>query len=206
MNLKNEIDKLSESALSSNLSFEDRIELFNQLSDLAMKISNLKHPVLNVKLIKSSSIKENDYNPNFLAPPEYHCLSHSIEKDGLTMPVVVAKSQGKNLYTIIDGSKRTKLIKSEAELNNSTSNYVPVVVLDNSLDERIASSVRHNTARGSQQVKLTSELILRLKKMNWSNDDISRELGMEYDEILRLQQITGLASAFKNEEFSTAWE
>lgn len=81
-----------------------------------------------------------------------------------------------------------------------------MVVLEKALDQRMSSSVRHNLARGAHQVKLTAQLIMKLKNLNWSNEDISRELGMDYDEVLRMQQITGLAAAFKDNEFSMAWE
>ena len=83
---------------------------------------------------------------------------------------------------------------------------MPVVVLDKSLDERMSSSVRHNMARGAHQVELTAQLVMKLKRLDWSNDDIGRELGMDSDEVLRMQQVTGLAAAFRDDSFSSAWE
>ncbi|MCG9780687.1 IbrB-like domain-containing protein [Photobacterium damselae] len=189
-----------------SLSLYDRVEIFNKLSDFSKKIIEFNHPVLNIKLIRSSLIKENDYNPNKVAPPEFKLLKHSINKDGVTMPVVVNKNNDTDYYTIIDGFHRSKLIKSDLEIKNSLAGYIPVVVLNKDNDECMSSSIRHNVARGSHQVELTAKLVMKLRDMNWSNETIGKEIGMDKDEVLRMQQVTGLAEAFKDEHFSSAWE
>ena len=189
----------------SHLSIKLRVDLFNYLSDIAYKIINIKHPILNVKLIRSSSIVNNDYNPNVMALPEYKLLKQSIKKDGLTMPIVVSEITD-DLYKIIDGSHRVKIIKNNIDIKNSFNSYIPTVSLANSYNENITSSVRHNIARGVHQVELTSSLIIKLKQSSWTNEKICQELGMEPDEVLRMQQITGLAHAYKDEEFSFAWK
>lgn len=189
----------------SHLNIKLRVDLFNRLSDIAYKIINIKHPILNVKLIRSSSIVNNDYNPNVMASPEYKLLKQSIKKDGLTMPIVVSEITD-NLYKIIDGSHRVKIIKNNLDIKNSFNSYIPTVSLTNSYNENMTSSVRHNIARGVHQVELTSSLIIKLKQSSWSNEKICQELGMEADEVLRMQQITGLAHAYKDEEFSFAWK
>ncbi|PSU23805.1 chromosome partitioning protein ParB [Photobacterium kishitanii] len=188
------------------LSVEERVEIFNQLSDISAKIVEFKHPTLNVKLIDSSLVKDNDYNPNKVAPPEFKLLKHSIEKDGITMPIVVGKLPQSQDYVIIDGYHRSQIIKNDDQINQSISNYIPVVILDKTIDNRMSSSIRHNIARGVHQVELTSKLVIKLRDMNWTNDDISQELGMDNDEVLRMQQVTGLAEAFRHNLFSKAWE
>ncbi|MCD9520268.1 IbrB-like domain-containing protein [Photobacterium phosphoreum] len=188
------------------LSVEERVDIFNQLSDISAKIVEFKHPTLNVKLIDSSLVKDNDYNPNKVAPPEFKLLKHSIEKDGITMPIVVGKLPQSQDYVIIDGYHRSQIIKNDDQINQSISNYIPVVILDKTIDNRMSSSIRHNIARGVHQVELTSKLVIKLRDMNWTNDDISQELGMDNDEVLRMQQVTGLAEAFRHNSFSKAWE
>lgn len=209
MNTKHDIldfiEKLSAMS-TSTLTMKDRVDIFNQLSDLSSTVVGLDHPVLNVKLVNTSQVQDNDYNPNAVAPPEFRLLKHSIKKDGLTMPIVVGRKRDEEGYVIIDGYHRTKIIKNDLAVNASLANYIPVVILDRSLDDRISSSIRHNMARGAHQVELTASLVVKLKEMAWTNEDIGKELGMDNDEVLRMQQITGLAEAFKNQSFSNAWE
>ncbi|QBF82638.1 chromosome partitioning protein ParB [Shewanella maritima] len=189
------------------LTLHERCFIYNLLSDAAYELIQISHPVLNVKLVPQERVIDNDYNPNKVASPEYRLLSKSIKTDGLTMPVVVgghdAESQN---YYIVDGYHRSKLIKSDSIINESLNGLIPVSILDSTLDQRMASSVRHNVARGVHQVDLTANLIVKLKAMNWLDEDIASELGMDKDEVLRMQQTTGLAEAFKDHTFSKAWE
>lgn len=191
---------------SDELTIKERVAIFNLLSDLSSKIVGLTHPALNVRLVESHLVQDNDYNPNTVAPPEYRLLKHSIRNDGLTMPVVVGKHSDDGRYVVIDGAHRTQLIKTESDINASLANYVPVVVLNKTCEERMSSSIRHNMARGEHQVELTASLVIKLREMDWSDEKIGRELGMDKDEVLRMQQITGLAEAFKDRSFSKAWE
>ncbi|MEC4729033.1 ParB/RepB/Spo0J family partition protein [Shewanella sp. D64] len=204
-NIENLLDQLS-SIKTSLLSVHEKVYIFNRLSDISASIVKFNHPVLNVKLISSSLVKDNDYNPNQVAPPEFKLLKHSIQKDGLTMPIVVGKQQGVNEVVIIDGYHRSRLLKHNLEFKSSLASYIPVVILDKNIDDRMSSSIRHNMARGTHQVELTAQLVIKLRDMDWSNDDIGRELGMDSDEVLRMQQVTGLAAAFSHNAFSIAWE
>jgi ParB-like chromosome segregation protein Spo0J len=123
------------------------------------------------------------------------------------MPVVVADDAEKpGEYVVVDGFHRTTVAKTDKEVAASLGGYVPVVKLNKSIEDRITSTVRHNMARGSHQVELTAKLVTALKKHNWSNERIGLELGMDPDEVLRLKQITGLAEAFADKEFSRAWK
>jgi ParB-like chromosome segregation protein Spo0J len=188
------------------LTVKERVAIFNLLSDLSSKMVGFTHPALNVRLVESHLVQDNDYNPNNVAPPEYHLLKHSIRSDGVTMPVVVGESSDDGRYVVIDGAHRTQLIKTESDINASLANYVPVVVLNKTREERMSSSIRHNMARGEHQVELTASLVIKLREMDWSDEKIGSELGMDKDEVLRMQQITGLAEAFKDRSFSKAWE
>lgn len=202
--IKVKLDTLLENSLQ--LSLEDKVTIFNWLSDMAYSLLELKHPILNVKLVPIHQIESNDYNPNHVAPPEFRLLAHSIREDGFTMPIVVADANQDSTLTIIDGYHRSQLIKNKPTIQASLSGYAPVVHLNKPLDKRITSSVRHNVARGLHQVELTAKLIVKLKNMQLSDEDIALELGMDKDEILRMQQVTGLIEAFQDSSFSEAWE
>ena len=164
-------------------------------------------PLRNLQFIDRELVKPNDYNPNKVAPPEMKLLKLSIRKDGITMPVVVCDTpeNRKKPYTVVDGFHRTTVIQHDKEINASLHGYAPVSRLNKSLEDRITSTVRHNMARGTHQVELSAKLVTMLKKHNWTNARIGMELGMDADEVLRLKQITGLAEAFKDEEFSKSW-
>jgi ParB-like chromosome segregation protein Spo0J len=193
-------------AAAGELSLDDRVEIFNEVSQTMKKFLGLPHPVTGVKLVRIDTVRGNDYNPNVVAPPEMRLLQHSIRKDGVTMPVVVARDPETGQNVVVDGFHRTTVIKTCPDVHESLGGYVPVVDLDKTLEDRMTSTVRHNLARGTHQVELSAKLVTALTKHHWSNERISEELGMDPDEVLRLKQITGLAEAFRDREFSKAWE
>ena len=197
-----------EQILKKGLSFEEKVTLFNELTQELYDWLAVKHPALNVQLVPVEKVIGNDYNPNHVAPPEMKLLKLSIKKDGVTMPVVVCDTpeNKKHPYTVVDGFHRTTVIQHDKEINDSLHGYVPVSRLNKKLEDRITATVRHNLARGTHQVELSAKLVTLLKKHNWTNERIGLELGMDADEVLRLKQITGLAEAFKDENFSKSWE
>lgn len=193
--------------LPDGLTVDQKVEIYNSISQQLYDWIGINHPVLNVQLVKADQVQGNDYNPNKVAPPEMKLLKLSIKKDGVTMPVVVAdQSNKKKPYVVVDGFHRTTVIQSDKEVNESLHGYVPVSKLNKSIEDRITSTVRHNMARGTHQVELSAKLVAMLKKHNWTNARIGMELGMDADEVLRLKQITGLAELFKDREFSKSWE
>lgn len=161
------------------------------------------HPVSNISWVTTNIIHANDYNPNNVAPPEMELLELSIKKDGFTQPIVVWEVEKNKHYEVVDGFHR-HIIGKKLGMD-----LLPVVVVNNDrLDrrDRIASTIRHNRARGKHKVDSMSEIVVELKRRNWSPEKIGKELGMDQDEVLRLCQISGLAEMFKDQEFSTAWE
>ena len=149
----------------------------------------------------TEAVYANDYNPNKVAPPEMKLLRLSIEEDGYTQPIVVWRTEYG--YEVVDGFHR-HLVGKQLGLS-----HLPVVVINETRSDRsdrIASTIRHNRARGKHQIAAMSEIVVELSRRNWSNARIGRELGMEPDEVLRLKQITGLAELFADQEFSEAWE
>ncbi len=187
-------------------SFESRVEIYNAVTSMLKEFLGLEHPVLAPQLVPVDLVEGNDYNPNKVAPPEMRLLHLSMKKDGVTMPVVAARNEQGEGYTVVDGFHRTTTIKTKKDVRESLRGYVPLVRLEKSVQDRITSTVRHNIARGTHQIELSAKLVTMLKKHNWSNARIGKELGMDADEVLRLRQTTGLAEAFADEEFSKSWE
>lgn len=170
-----------------------------------MKNSYLS-PVYNVKAIPIEKIQANAYNPNRVAPPEMKLLYLSIKEDGYTQPVVCYYIADKDIYEVVDGFHRYLVMKTCKDIYEREKGKLPVAVIDKPLGERIASTIRHNRARGSHDVDLMSNIVAELTELGKSNAWISKHLGMSADEVLRLKQITGLSALFKDDEFSKAWE
>lgn len=190
---------------------KDLIECINNFKLEMHKISPFKtEPVDCVLWVKNDTVKANDYNPNNVAPPEMELLRLSISNDGYTQPIVsMIDSDNEEMREVIDGFHRNRVGKECPEIQERVHGYLPVVTIRESqkgINDRVASTIRHNRARGKHKVDDMSSIVADLKKRNWSNKKISKELGMDADEVLRLSQITGLVELFKDKEFSTAWE
>ena len=197
----NEIKKIKK------LELNDKIEAINKIKLELHKISPFKNePVDCVQWIRSDLVVANDYNPNSVAPPEMLLLEKSIDADGYTQPIVTwPKDQ---ILEVVDGFHRSRVGKESKKIKKKVQGYLPCVVINQDRIEkgdRIAATIRHNRARGKHKVDAMSELVLDLKKRNWSDEKIGKELGMDPDEVLRLAQITGLAEMFQDQEFSKAW-
>lgn len=165
-----------------------------------------KSPVYNVIAVPFEKIVPNTYNPNSVAPPEMKLLYDSIKEDGYTMPIVCYYSQKKDMYAIVDGFHRWHVMKEYPDIYEREHGLLPVTVIDKPLSNRMASTVRHNRARGSHNVDLMSNIVKELHELGKSDAWISKHLGMDKDEILRLKQISGLAALFKDVKFGEAWK
>lgn len=163
-------------------------------------------PVYNIKKIHIDKIEANDYNPNSVASPEMKLLYDSIKEDGYTMPIVCYYDHERDKYIIVDGFHRYTIMKIHKDIYEREKGFLPVSIIDKDLSNRMASTIRHNRARGSHDIDLMSNIVAELVEMGKSNQWICKHLGMEPDEVLRLKQITGLASLFKDKEFSKSWE
>lgn len=165
-----------------------------------------RSPAYNVIPVPIEKVNPNDYNPNAVAPPEYELLYDSIREDGYTMPVVCYRDEDKDEYIIVDGFHRYRIMLDHDDIRAREGGMLPVTVIDKPIDCRMASTIRHNRARGSHNVDLMSNIIAELHELGRSDAWISKHLGMDEDEILRLKQITGLAALFKDVRFGRAWE
>lgn len=165
-----------------------------------------KSPVYNVIPVPIEKIKPNTYNPNAVAPPEMKLLYDSIKADGYTMPIVCYYDKEDDLYIIVDGFHHYRIMLENQDIYDREQGMLPVSVINKSLDQRMASTIRHNRARGNHDVDLMSNIVKELHELGRSDTWISRHLGMDKDEILRLKQITGLAALFKDVNFGQAWQ
>ena len=191
------------------MNISDRVEMINKIREELAKYSPFAHePVDCVKWVKNEHVGANDYNPNSVAPPEMELLRLSIMSDGYTQPIVTFDSDEKEGLEVVDGFHRNRVGKECEDVKNRVHGYLPVVIIrDDRTDknDRIAATIRHNRARGKHSIDAMADIVMDLKRRNWSDKKISRELGMDADEVLRLSQITGLAEAFENENFSKSW-
>lgn len=204
------LTKIKES-VSSFLSSLEGDELVSAINEIRQSIHERSpfssEPVDYVKWVKNDLVISNDYNPNSVAPPEMKLLEHSILKDGYTQPIVSWERKGE--IEVVDGFHRHRVGKESKDVNERVHGYLPVVGIKNtrtSREDRMAATVRHNRARGKHGVGSMSEMVVELKRRNWSDNKIAKELGMDQDEVLRLCQITGMVEVFTDESFSQAWE
>lgn len=167
---------------------------------------NYQSPVYSVRPVPLEKIRANEYNPNHVAPPEMKLLYESIKQDGYTMPIVCYYNETDDMYEIVDGFHRYTVMLTHEDIREREGGMMPVSVIDKPIDERMASTIRHNRARGSHDVELMANIVAELHKVGRSDAWLAKHLGMDRDEILRLKQITGLAEAFANNEFSRSWE
>jgi hypothetical protein len=191
----------------AGLPLSEKVEALNQIREILHQVSPFKsEPVDFVKWVKNESVVSNDYNPNKVAPPEMQLLEVSILNDGYTQPIVTFP-HGEDVE-VIDGFHRSRVGKESILVKQRVQGFLPTVIIRPEVQDRnsrIASTIRHNRARGKHQVSAMSEIVIELKNRNWTNNRIARELGMDEDEILRLCQVSGLEGLFSDKDFNRAW-
>lgn len=187
---------------------EDRIKIINAIRLELHEASPFKdEPVDCVLWVPADTVQANDYNPNSVAPPEMKLLETSILQDGYTQPIVTFAEEDHR--EVVDGFHRNRVGKESKKVRERLKNYLPVVTINEGRTDkadRMAATIRHNRARGKHRVEAMTDIVIDLKRRNWSDEKIANELGMEPDEVLRLCQISGLADLFKDRDFSEAWE
>lgn len=168
-------------------------------------MENYSSPVYNIKKVPIEKIQANSYNPNHVATPEMKLLYESIKEDGYTMPIVCYYLEDEDKYEIVDGFHRYTTMLNHKDIYERESGCLPVSVIDKPLEERMASTVRHNRARGSHDIGLMANIVAELVDSGMSDAKVMKSLGMDADELLRLKQVSGLASLFTDKEFSKSW-
>ena len=185
----------------SHLPEKQRIEIYNSISIAIKKlVSDISDdPVLGVQLVPIEMIEANDYNPNRVATPEMELLRDSIEQDGITMPIVVYHDREDNKYVIVDGFHRSIVIKDLKR------RYVPVSIIEKDICNRIASTIRHNRARGKHKTEMMASIVKMLLKLGWNDDKISKHIGMSKEELLRMKQVVKVSEVLAAPEYSCSW-
>lgn len=185
----------------------------NALNSIRLKLHDISpfrnEPVDCVIWVPVDQVQANDYNPNAVAPPEMKLLQTSIIEDGYTQPIVGFFDEEEHVFEVVDGFHRNRVGKECEDVRARIKGHLPVTIINQDRrdrSDRIASTIRHNRARGKHAVTAMSDIVLELSRRNWSDKKIAKELGMEPDEVLRLKQITGLAELFADRDFSMAWE
>lgn len=198
------------SDLICQLPMDEKVDTINSVREIIRGASPFaSEPVDFVKWVKNSRVTANDYNPNKVAPPEMKLLELSIVNDGYTQPIVSWSNPEKQSIEVIDGFHRNRVGKESKVVHQRVQGYLPIVDIrteQSSKNDRMASTIRHNRARGKHQIDAMSEIVIELKNRNWRNSRIAKELGMDEEEVLRLCQISGMEHLFSDKDFSRAWE
>lgn len=163
-------------------------------------------PVYNVRAVPIEKIQANAYNPNCVAPPEMKLLYQSIKEDGYTMPIVCYYLYDVDKYEIVDGFHRYTVMVQHKDIYDRENGCLPVVTIDKDISNRMASTIRHNRARGSHNIELMTNIVAELVESGMSDAWIMKNIGMDAEELLRLKQLSGLQALFKDKSFSSAWE
>lgn len=204
--MKQLFDIIKQEAAACN-NDQQKIQFLEKLRGLLHDLSPLKEqPINRVHWVPIGDVQANDYNPNSVASKELQLLYTSILHDGYTQPIVTIYDDKLKKYVIIDGFHRYFTAMRNADILTRNKGFLPVVVLEKSINDRMASTVRHNRARGEHSVNGMSSMVYEMLKNGWQDADICNELGMEAEELLRLKHLTGFSKLFENQTFSKAYK
>lgn len=199
--LQNEILKAFEASADKLVFLQDlRNFIHSHISPLSAQ------PIDFVRWVPIEMVESNDYNPNSVAKVEMQLLATSILHDGYTQPIVTIWDEEKQKYVIIDGFHRYFSCKTNAEIRERNQGMLPIVVLDKDINDRMASTVRHNRARGKHSISGMSSMVFKMLDNGWADEAICNELGMEPEELLKLKHITGFSKLFEDTEYNRAWK
>lgn len=185
----------------------DKMAYLQELRDAIHQLSPTKsQPVDNIRWVPIERVHANDYNPNAVARNEMRLLYTSIKHDGYTQPVVTVYDPENDRYVIVDGFHRYTTMRLNADIRETTGGYLPIVVIDKPINDRMASTVRHNRARGKHSILGMANVVFSMLENGWQDEAICNELGLEPDELIRLKHVTGFSKLFENVEYRKAWE
>lgn len=201
------ISSIKKHITENKLTEEQIIVFFESLKELMHEMSPLKdQPINKVLWVNIDKVSPNDYNPNSVAKKEMGLLYTSILHDGYTQPIVTIYDKAKDKYIIVDGFHRYFTCKSNKDILDRNKGRLPIVVLNKDINDRMASTVRHNRARGMHSVTGMSSMVFNMLENGWEDSDICNELGMSVEELVKLKHITGFSKLFQDKEYSKSWE
>jgi len=189
----------------ASLPIDERIEAINRLMAAIGKVHPNADPVSSVRWVPAEMVVANEYNPNSVMPPEMRLLYRSIKEDGYTQPIVVFWDEERQRYIVVDGFHRNRIGKEYRDIRERTHGYLPIVIISKSLAERMASTIRHNRARGKHAVEGMVDLVVALVNEGLSDEQIGMQLGMDADEVWRLKQTSGIPALFARRSYSRSW-
>lgn len=187
---------------------EDKQEFLNELKDYLYRVISPRHsqPIDMVRWVPVEQVQANDYNPNSVAGNEMRLLYTSISHDGYTQPVVTVYDPEIQKYVIVDGFHRYTIMRRYEDIYKLNDGKLPIVVIDKSINDRMASTVRHNRARGKHSVAGMGKIVFDMLKNGATDEQICNEVGLEPEELARLKYVTGFAKLFENAQYGKAWE
>lgn len=198
---------LNEQVKAAYESAPDKQAFMRDLRDFLHDLSPQKaQPVDNIRWVPIEKVHANDYNPNSVAKNEMKLLHTSISHDGYTQPVVTVYDPENDRYVIVDGFHRYTTMRLHADIREKCNGLLPIVVIDKDINDRMASTVRHNRARGKHSVSGMANMVFQMLENGWDDEAICAELGLEADELLRLKHVTGFSKLFEGIEYRKAWE
>ena len=201
--------KLKELKVKIKIGYEEsksKIDFHNEIVEFLHDLSGIKDPVDAVLWVPIEMVQANDYDPNTVANNELKLLYTSIEHDRYTQPIVTVFDEEEKKYIIIDGFHRYFVMKKYKDIRERTNGYLPIVVLSKDINDRMASTIRHNRARGKHSVGGMGEIVFKMLDNGWGDAEICKELGMEADELVRLKHVTGFSKLFEETEYKRSWE
>lgn len=186
---------------------ENKVAFLQEVRQFLHELSPINsQPIDYVRWVPVEKVHANDYNPNSVAKNEMKLLHTSIEHDGYTQPVVTIYDEENDRYVIVDGFHRYTIMRLYADIRERTGGLLPIVVIRKDINDRMASTVRHNRARGKHSVTGMANMVFSMLDNGWNDADICAELGLEADELIRLKHVTGFSKLFENIEYRKAWE
>jgi len=188
-------------------SLDEKMDILNDLREAIYEFSPvIDNPVDRVLWVPVEKVRANDYNPNQVADNEMRLLYKSIKEDGFTQPVVCVYDEEADEYEIIDGFHRYRVLKEYEDIYDRSDGLLPITLIDKSINERRASTIRHNRARGKHSITGKSEVVFEMLDDGWSDERICQELGMEKEELIRIKHTTGFSKLFEDTEYNYAWK
>lgn len=200
-------EKLNQEIKKAFESSSDQMAFLAELRKFLHEISPLKdQPIDHVRWVPIEQVEANDYNPNSVAKVEMGLLYTSILHDGYTQPIVTIFDEERNKYVIVDGFHRYFTCKTNADIRQRNHGMLPIVVIEKDINDRMASTVRHNRARGKHSIDGMSSMVFSMLDNGWEDAAICNELGMEPEELLKLKHVTGFSKLFEDTEYKKAWK
>lgn len=206
-NLPPELDKALGDAVNAAGTIQERMAIIGAVRQALHGYSPVREqPIDRVLWVPIEFVTPNDYNPNSVAKVEMRLLYTSISHDGYTQPVVTIYDPGQGKFVIVDGFHRYYTMKTNADIFKRNHGLLPCVVIDKGINDRMASTVRHNRARGKHSVGGMSTMVFAMLQNGWEDAAICNELGMSPEELLRLKHITGFSKLFEDTAYRQAWQ